>query len=286
MILRWKYSIFALVLILLAGCYRQADEQLQPITNPTSVPAVPDTSTATEPVQPTAESDFPATATLPPITVIQPQSTAVPQVTEPSLPAQTQAATDAVTDAEMLLTAPLPTAAVITPGGPGGLVAFDTPTPTVGTPATATPSGLVTPTTLFIEDSDECAYTVQPGDNLFRIAVNNSTTLEALRAANPDVVGDIIQPGQTLKIPDCVPDSTTSPDTADGSPAITSVPDTITVPDVETTVVGGGRIHTVQSGETLLAIARQYGVTIEDIVQANNLANPDTLSVGQELIIP
>ncbi len=283
MTLRWKYSIFALVLIVLAGCYRQADEQLQPITNPTSVPAVPDASATTEPagLSP-AETEFPATSTLPPITVIQPQSTTVPQITEVPLTTPT----DTITDAQMLLTAPAPTAAVITPGGPGGFVAFDTPIPTVGTPATATPSGLVTPTTLFAEGSDECTYIVKSGDNLFRIAVNNNTTLEALRAANPDIVGDIIQPGQTLKIPDCVPESAAPSITTDNVPGITSVPDTITVPDVETTVVSGGRVHTVQSGETLMAIARQYGVTVDDIVQANNLPNPDTLSVGQELIIP
>ena len=44
--------------------------------------------------------------------------------------------------------------------------------------------------------------------------------------------------------------------------------------------------YTVQSGETLGSIAAQFGVTIDAIVQANGLANPDDLAVGQELIIP
>ena len=42
----------------------------------------------------------------------------------------------------------------------------------------------------------------------------------------------------------------------------------------------------VQPGETLLAIARQYGVTVEDIMNANGLTDPDRLSVDQELVIP
>jgi len=46
------------------------------------------------------------------------------------------------------------------------------------------------------------------------------------------------------------------------------------------------RIHTVQDGENLTTIAADYGVTVEDILAINNLANGDLLQVGQELIIP
>lgn len=44
--------------------------------------------------------------------------------------------------------------------------------------------------------------------------------------------------------------------------------------------------HTVQPGETLTAIARQYGVSVQDIVSANNITNPDRVAVGTVLIIP
>jgi lipoprotein-anchoring transpeptidase ErfK/SrfK len=44
--------------------------------------------------------------------------------------------------------------------------------------------------------------------------------------------------------------------------------------------------HIVQSGQELALIALEYGVTVEDIVSHNNLANPDLLYVGQELTIP
>ena len=44
--------------------------------------------------------------------------------------------------------------------------------------------------------------------------------------------------------------------------------------------------HVVQRGETLYAIARQYGTTVDVIVQANNIANPNRVNVGTSLLIP
>ncbi|MBK8903814.1 MAG: LysM peptidoglycan-binding domain-containing protein [Anaerolineaceae bacterium] len=46
------------------------------------------------------------------------------------------------------------------------------------------------------------------------------------------------------------------------------------------------RTHTVQAGENLTAIAQQYGVTVQAIVAANKLTNPDRVTVGTTLIIP
>ena len=44
--------------------------------------------------------------------------------------------------------------------------------------------------------------------------------------------------------------------------------------------------HEVQAGETLGEIASAYGVTVEAIVAANNLSDPDQITAGQRLIIP
>jgi nucleoid-associated protein YgaU len=46
------------------------------------------------------------------------------------------------------------------------------------------------------------------------------------------------------------------------------------------------RTHTVQAGENLTAIAQQYGVTVQAIVAANDITNPDRVTVGTTLIIP
>lgn len=45
-------------------------------------------------------------------------------------------------------------------------------------------------------------------------------------------------------------------------------------------------VHTVASGETLTLIAKKYGVTVDAIVQANQLSNADAIYAGQPLIIP
>lgn len=47
----------------------------------------------------------------------------------------------------------------------------------------------------------------------------------------------------------------------------------------------GQQVHTVQRGDTLSHIARTYGVTVRDIMQANNLRS-DLIRIGQRLIIP
>jgi LysM repeat protein len=44
--------------------------------------------------------------------------------------------------------------------------------------------------------------------------------------------------------------------------------------------------HTVEEGDVLWDLAREYGVTVDDIVAANELEDPDSLSIDQVLIIP
>ncbi|GJM84183.1 hypothetical protein HMSSN139_66790 [Paenibacillus sp. HMSSN-139] len=46
------------------------------------------------------------------------------------------------------------------------------------------------------------------------------------------------------------------------------------------------QIHVVQQGQTTYSIAEAYGVPYEDIVEANELPNPEGLVVGQTLVIP
>lgn len=49
--------------------------------------------------------------------------------------------------------------------------------------------------------------------------------------------------------------------------------------------VEGGVFHVVKRGETLWEISRQYGVSVDDLVQLNELRDPSRIQVGQKLVI-
>jgi LysM repeat protein len=80
---------------------------------------------------------------------------------------------------------------------PGCVPADVSPTATTTQP-TVDPNATAVP-----PPSGGGTYIVQEGDTLFRIAINNNTTVDALVAANPSLTSasSIIQPGQELIIP-------------------------------------------------------------------------------------
>lgn len=51
-------------------------------------------------------------------------------------------------------------------------------------------------------------------------------------------------------------------------------------------VTAQGQTHVVQPGETLFRIALRYGVTVEALAAANNIADPTHIYAGQTLVIP
>ncbi|MFZ5650602.1 MAG: L,D-transpeptidase family protein [Bacillota bacterium] len=60
-------------------------------------------------------------------------------------------------------------------------------------------------------------------------------------------------------------------------------------PGISTSDTGhpeSGKRHIVKKGDTLWRISQTYGVPVDLIARANNISNPDILSVGQVLIIP
>lgn len=52
------------------------------------------------------------------------------------------------------------------------------------------------------------------------------------------------------------------------------------------TAAPGASVHVVREGESIFSIAGKYGVTADVLIRINNLANPDSLRVGQRLSLP
>jgi lipoprotein-anchoring transpeptidase ErfK/SrfK len=72
-------------------------------------------------------------------------------------------------------------------------------------------------------------------------------------------------------------------------PVTPTVPTTSLVdePAAEPTTEPTGQLsYTVQQGDTLSGIARAYGLTVEELIEANDITDPDLLYVGWTLTIP
>jgi LysM repeat protein len=63
------------------------------------------------------------------------------------------------------------------------------------------------------------------------------------------------------------------------TPAPTPVPTALPTPAPQQTYV-------VQEGDTLAAIAQQFGTTVEALQSANGISDPDEILIGQVLVIP
>lgn len=59
---------------------------------------------------------------------------------------------------------------------------------------------------------------------------------------------------------------------------------TIVTPSEEE-IISEGTVYTVKSGDTLYSIAKQYNVSVDDIVNHNNLVS-NNLTIGTKLLIP
>jgi LysM repeat protein/predicted esterase len=94
---------------------------------------------------------------------------------------------------------------------------------------------------------------VRAGDTLGGIARRHGTTVRALAAANGIRPDGTIRTGQKLRLPGGEPSQ---------------------------------RMHVVVSGDSLVRVARHYGVAVKDLVAANGLRSENHIQIGQRLVIP
>ena len=135
-------------------------------------------------------------------------------------------------------------------------------------------------------------HTVQKGETLYGISRKYKVSVAEIQKWN-NLAGAGIQTGQTLIV--------SSPEDKDSStkPAPKPVANPVTVPKPAPTTekvrqvktvekasanATGKVTHKVQSGETLFAISRKYGVGVAEIKKLNKLTDTN-LQIGQTLII-
>lgn len=112
------------------------------------------------------------------------------------------------------------------------------------------------PATAQVTDGGVTIHVVQRGETLYSIAMEYGVTISDLARINGIVNAGNIQVGQRLLVPT-------------GEAEVPALPQT----------------HVVQPGETLRSIANFYNRTVTELTEINHLSNPDTIYVGQELLL-
>jgi membrane-bound lytic murein transglycosylase D len=172
-----------------------------------------------------------------------------------------------------------------------------------------------------IETAKGLFYIVQQGDTLSSVADEYDSTIKELRKMNKLGKGSKLKVGMKLRVPkeESLPTTLEEPAAPVVAAAVTPASETQVeakpeakpeaTSEVKTETLAAKAdteikkeskpattaavpltvnevIHTVKSGENLTSIARQYGVTIKEIRDANNLKKKSKLSTGTTLTIP
>ncbi len=149
-----------------------------------------------------------------------------------------------------------PSAPEDAPAAPDAAAAPESPAASPSTPvAGAVPS--LGPTG---SPSDTREHVVQPGDTIEAIAGANGISVEQFLAANGFTNRNELVLGMRVQM------------AATGPPPGTDA--------------AGAATHVVELGDTVMAIARATGTTVDAIASANGMANPGLIFVGQRLEIP
>jgi len=130
------------------------------------------------------------------------------------------------------------------------VVLTPTPTSTPQVVITMPPTG--TPPVASRPSATPVHHTVKPGETLLSISEQYGVPVDLIMRANNIENPDRIYVGQLLVIP----------------------------------AAGQGKTYIVRKGDTLSSIAAKFGVDYSDLMKLNHITDPDTIYVGQKLIIP
>ncbi|MGD9873399.1 MAG: LysM peptidoglycan-binding domain-containing protein [Kiritimatiellia bacterium] len=124
-----------------------------------------------------------------------------------------------------------------------------------------------------VMDDDANVYVVQKGDMLSKIAVRYGVSAREIAELNNLKNPNGIRAGQKLLLPAYAKPvkASSKPKESKSAPAAGTV---------------SGDSYTVASGDSLSKIAARFGVKTKDLQSANNISNPNSIRIGQKLVIP
>lgn len=111
-------------------------------------------------------------------------------------------------------------------------------------------------------------HTVTEGDTLGSIAKKYNVTVKQLIAWNKLENPDALSLGQKIRVTVTSKSSSSKPSSSTKTSASSK---------------SSTKTHTVFEGDTLGSIAREYGVTVKQLVEWNNLEDPNALRLGQTI---
>lgn len=114
-------------------------------------------------------------------------------------------------------------------------------------------------------------HIVSQGDTLYNISKRYRVTPEQVRRSN-EMVSNDIQLGQHLYIPGL------------SQGAVTKTPKTTAA--LKHSNFGARKHHLVEKGDTAYNISRRYGVSTQELAQANDMSDLSQVKLGQQLVIP
>jgi LysM repeat protein len=270
--------VLVLVTIGLSACYKNAGENVEPTsnrvdlsditTNTATPPRIQNTATPNTGILPTKPSVGSPTATL---------FTLAPTITPAGATSQSNLEPTPTSGGLAPSFTPMNTAVqpLFTTPGMSDIEPSATITPTLD------PALQPTPTSIPVEENP-CIHVVASGDTLFSIAEDNGLSVADLVAINPLLAGSeytTLQIGWQLNLRGGYT----------ATPEVTAAPLSTPVPGGETPMPGGQTTYVVQPGDTVFSIATRFGVTVDAIVEANDLivqGNVVFITAGQTLIIP
>ena len=141
--------------------------------------------------------------------------------------------------------------------------------------------------TVIVENTHE----VQPKETLFGIAKQYEVSLEDLNTANPELVETGLKAGQKIKIPSKVISKIVKENTKETS-KLEPIKEVVLKEKKEKSVALAitkqtvPTIHEVVASETKFGIAKQYGISVNDLDKANPILEKEALKVGQKIVIP